>query len=172
MKKLTILAIMIIPIIMASCNSSSTKEDTNTEESKNENVSSVLVLDNQDAMMAKLAEYEITIPEEMVFRSVDKQIYLTEDFEEDETYVISFDILDPEKINREELLQWFLEQRETLKNNGWTEESFEKEVEKIGGGLSNRTILKKNSENCTLDISLSYHDEGSTIIIHPLYEEK
>lgn len=130
------------------------------------------VLDTKDAMMAKLAEYKITVPEDMVFRSVDKQVYLSKNFENEDTYLVYFDLEYKDPAKKNELLKWYNDQRQILKDNGWTEKSYEKEKEIMGGGTYDQSILVKESENCTLDMRISFDDTGSSISIHPKYEIK
>jgi len=165
MRNLTILAVLIVSATIWSCNSSEKNE------SKKEGVNKeIIVLDHKDAMMTKLAEYKITIPEEMIFRSIDKQVYLSEDFEEKDTYLVYFDGEDIDEGKKGELLKWYNDQREILKNDGWKENDYEKDIEMMGGGTYSQSILVKESENCTLDMRLSFMDNGASISIHPKYE--
>lgn len=165
MKK-TIASALIISIIFGMACGNSSNENT-TQHGQAAAPGKKAVLETEDAMMARLAEYKITIPEGMIFRSVDKQAYLNKDFEETDTYLVYFDTREPKK---EELLSWFTNQRAVLTGDGWTEKTFEKDLEILGGGSYDRSVFVKESENCTLDMRVSYTDEGSTISIHPKYE--
>lgn len=40
----------------------------------------------------------------------------------------------------------------------------------MGGGTTNKVVLVKDSENCTLDIRLVFNDKRSSLSIHPKYE--
>ncbi len=71
---------------------------------------------------------------------------------------------------KDELLKWFNDQRQILKDNGWIEKSYEKDKEIMGGGTYDQSILVKESENCTLDMRITFNDAGSSISIHPKYE--
>jgi hypothetical protein len=173
MKKLAFSVLVIISALLVSCGGSSGKvEKENKEDIKEEGKSEIVVLDSEDAMMAKLAEYNITIPENMILRTVEQQVYLDENFEEKETYLVYFDSKDSENVNSDELLEWYNSQRDILKNSGWTEESNEEDLEIMGGGTYNKAVLVNESENCTLDMRLGISDEGYTISIHPKYEIK
>lgn len=172
MRKPAFTVLIIISALIVSCGGSPDKEENaKNKDVKEEAKSETVVLDSKDAMMAKLAEYKISIPENMVFRKVEKQVYLDKDFEERDTYLVYFDSKDNENVNRDELLEWYNSQRDILKNNGWTEESNEEDIEMMGGGSYNKAILVNESENCTLDIRLGL-DGGYSISIHPKYEIK
>lgn len=158
---------MIVSVIFWSCNGSSKNEPK-----KDVINSEISVLDTKDAMMTKLAEYKITIPEDMIFRSVEKQVYLNQDFEETDTYLVYFDGENIDEVKKEELWKWYNDQREVLGNNGWKEKSYEQDKEIMGGGTYNQAIMVKESENCTLDMRLSFTDNNASISIHPKYEIK
>ncbi|MGD9158572.1 MAG: hypothetical protein PVG39_09210 [Desulfobacteraceae bacterium] len=178
MRRLILTGLIIITFINLGCSKDSSEEKTESttvtapETATETPKVTKTVLDTKDTMMAKLNEYKITVPEDVVFRSVDKQVYLDKDFEEKDTYLVYFDIKYQDQAKRDELLKWFNDQRQTLKDNGWVEKSYEKDDEMMGGGTSDRSVLVKESENCTLDIGITFNDTGSTIIIHPKYEIK
>ncbi|MFP4489019.1 MAG: hypothetical protein ACLFN1_06915 [Bacteroidales bacterium] len=165
MKNLTVIAVMIFSVIICSCGGSSTNEDK-----KDDAIPEKTVLDTREAMMAKLAEYQITIPEDMVFREIEKQVYLSKDFEDTDTHIIHFSINDKDKVNKDELTEWYNNQRKILKDQGWVEKTYDKDKEMMGGGSYSVSVLEKKSENCVLDIRLVFNDNGSSIIIHPKYE--
>jgi len=165
MRKLAVLAVLIVSVIFWSCNRSPKNEGE-----KNDIIPETSVLDSKDAMMAKLAEYKIVIPEDMIFRSVDKQVDLNKDFEEVDTYLVYFDSENLNDVLKEELLKWYDDQRKVLKDDGWKEQSYEQDIEIMGGGSYRQAILVKESENCTLDIRLGFMDNSSSISIHPKYE--
>ncbi|MCF8222967.1 MAG: hypothetical protein K9J25_07445 [Bacteroidales bacterium] len=167
MKNSAILILMIISVLAVSCGGSPSNDK---EDKNNEPAPEKIILDSKEAMMSKLDGYNITIPGEMVFRSVDKQVYLDKDFEEKDTYLIYFDTKEGEEVKKEELLNWFNSQIDNLKNKGWTVKTNEKDKEMIGGGTTNQVVLVKDSENCTLDIRLGFNDERSSLSIHPKYE--
>ncbi len=98
MRKLIITGLIIFTFFALGCSNDSSGEKT---ESKTVTTSETAaettkvqktVLDNRDAMMAKLREYKITVPEDLIFRSVDKQKYLDKNFEEKDTYLVYFDV--------------------------------------------------------------------------------
>lgn len=166
MRKFILLGLIIFTVFTLGCSKDSAKEEVETKVIKKS------VLNTKDAMMAKLADYKITVPHTMVFRSVDKQTYLNKDFEESDTYLVYFDIAYKDKAKKDELLKWYNGQRSVLKNNGWTEKTYDKDKEIMGGGSYDQSVLVKASENCSLDMRLSFSDNGSTLSIHPKYEIK
>ena len=94
MRKTILLGLIILTFISLGCGKDSSEEKTEKAvETKTKTAEiKISVLDTKEAMMVKLAEYKITVPGDMVFRSVDKQVYLTKDFEEKDTYLVYFDI--------------------------------------------------------------------------------
>lgn len=169
MKKIVCLGLVIFTVFTLGCSRDSS---TDSSKEKAEPPVTKTVLDTKDAMLAKLAGYKISIPEGMVFRSVDKQVYLNKDFEETDTYLVYFDIKYQDKAQKDKLSAWFNDQRTILKNNGWTEKVHEKDKEIMGGGTYDQSVFVKESENCTLDMRLSFTDTVSTLSIHPKYEIK
>lgn len=165
MKKLMMIALSALFMLGFACSGDSSKEKPAAQGKK-------VVLDTEDAMMAKLAEYKIAIPDGMVFRSVDKQTYLDADFEEADTYVINFDMTYEGGSKKDELLNWFDNQRTILKNNGWTETSYEPDTEMMGGGTYDTAIFRKESESCTLLLRVGFSEDGASIHVNPKYEKK
>lgn len=165
MKKQTLFGLIILSIFVWSCgNTTSEKNNSDKAEKK-------IVLDTKESMLAKLNEYKINIPEEMTFRSVDMQVYLNKDFEEDTSHIIYFDMKDIDESKESELSQWYDNQLKTLTDDGWNVNKEVKDKEMISGGIYNNCILMKESENCTLSIGISFNGEGgSTINVAPRYE--
>lgn len=177
MKNIILLGLIAFTVFSLACSNDSSKEKAETTKTEGTTKTRTVevtksVLDSKDAMMAKLAEYKITIPGDMVFRSVDKQVYLNKDFEEADTYLVYFDIEYKDEAKKDELLKWYNDQRQILKDNGWTEKTYEKDIEILGSGTYDQSVFVKESENCTLDMRITFSDTGSTIIIHPKYEIK
>ena len=172
MKKIFLLGLVFFTMLNPGCSKDSSKEKTEPAAKTEVETKEVKknVLDTKDAMMAKLAEYKITVPEDMVFRSVDKQVYLNKDFEETDTYLVYFDLKYKDQAKKDELLKWYNNQRQILKDDGWIEKTYEKDHEMMAGGTYDTSILVKESENCTLDMRITFSDRGSSISIHPKYE--
>ena len=167
MRKLTLLATIILTVFICSCGGGSTDEKKESAETKT--VAKKLVLDTKEAMMAKLQEFNVIIPDSMIFGRIEMKPYLNKKYEEDTTYMIYFSIKDLDVATKDSLYAWYDKQFSELVAKGWTEVEYRKDEEMMGGGVYSTFSLTKNSEDCELKIGISYSDNNCTVHVSPRF---
>lgn len=160
-----ILSILSIVVLSFGGCSKSKNVSEKTDEPKVE-----IVLDTKEAITMKLAEMNINVPEKMLFKNLQKSPYLDKDYNEAISHVIYFQIDNIDEATKNEMYDWHDSQFSKLVADGWTENSYRKNVEMVSGGVFSSYTLTKASIDCKIRINISYNSENNcSISINPQF---
>lgn len=160
MKKLTLVFFIILSIFLVSCGGD--KSDKKKDSAKAESSVEIAVLDTQEAMVNKLKELNVMIPEGLNFRDIKESPFLDKNYDQQMAHTIYFNADTVNETKKAELDSWLEKQFTTLTSDGWTEKDNRKDQEMMGGGVySTFAVTKtlKGNIDCKLTVGTSYNSE-------------
>lgn len=152
MKTKTLFITIVLTSLLWSCGGNSNKNEEN-KDSKVENGKEI-ALDTEDGMMTKLKEFNVILPEGLVFIEITK---------ESGTYKAKFEHVNADEAKVAEYGEWYTKQLESLEAEGWKKRAI-RENEVMFGTVYNQNLFYKakegeSSRQNAIDLSSSFSEE-------------